>query len=210
MDEKKWKIIAYALAIIGFILLGFYLGRTSVDKKHPETIVKYIKGEKIKDSIPFPVPYEIVKPIDTANIIKQCVKDGIYFDLFPEKTVIEYVEVTKEDTSRILEDWASKRLYKETLFDIDTVGNCVVDLSVQYNRLSLIEYTYTPVTKNVTNNIYKVNLFNPFIGGGLLAIPYKEYLDLGLSVDGGFFIKEKYGIKLQYGYMLNQELANLV
>lgn len=210
MDVNKWKIIAYAFAIVGFILLGFYLGRTTVDKKEPDTIVKYIKGDEIHDSISYPVPYEVIKPADTANIIKQCVKDGIYFDLFPEKTVIEYVEVTKEDTSRILEDWASKRLYKETLFDIDTVGSCVVDFSVQYNRLSLIRYTYTPVIKNVNNNIYKVNLFSPFVGGGLLAIPHKEYLDLGLSIDGGFFIKEKYGLKLQYGYMLNQDRNSII
>lgn len=209
MQINKWKIFAYIVAIIGFMLLGFYIGRATIDVKEPETIIKYEKGETITDSIPYPVPYEVIKPVDTANIIKQCVQDGIYFDLFPEKTVVEYVEVTKEDTLRIIEDWASKRLYKETLFDIDTLGKCIIDLSVQYNRMSLIGYTYTPVSKTITNNIYKVNTFSPFIGGGLLMIPKNDYCNLGFSIDGGFFIKEKYGLKLQYGHILNNERNNI-
>lgn len=210
MNINKWKLIAYIVAIIGFILFGFYLGRATIDLKEPEVIIKYEKGDVIRDSIAYPVPYEVVKPIDTANIIKQCVKDGIYFDLFPEKTVVEFVEVTKEDTLKIIEDWASKRLYKETLFDIDTIGKCTVDLSVQYNRMSLIGYTYTPVSKIVTTNIYNVKNFSPFIGAGLLMIPKTDDWNFGLSIDGGLFIKEKYGLKLQYGYMLNKERNSLI
>ena len=210
MDINKWKIFAYIVAIIGFMLLGFYMGRATIEIKEPETIIKYEKGDQIIDSISYPVPYEVIKPVDTANIIKQCVKDGIYFELFPEKTVVEYVEVTKEDTLKILEDWASKRLYNETLFDIDTLGSCIVDLSVQYNRLSLLGYTYTPISKTVTTNIYKVKLFSPYIGGGLLMLPKEDYWNFGFSVDGGFFIKEKYGLKLQYGYILNKERNNII
>lgn len=210
MNINKWKLIAYIVAIVGFILLGFYLGRATIEIKEPETIIKYEKGEVIRDTIAYPVPYEVIRPIDTANIIRQCVKDGIYFDLFPEKTVVEYIEVTKEDTLRIIEDWASKRLYRETLFDIDTLGKCIIDLTVQYNRMSLIGYTYTPVSKTIMTNMFNVRKFSPFIGAGFLIVPKNDNFNLGISLDGGFFIKEKYGIKLQYGYIPNQEQNRII
>jgi hypothetical protein len=206
---NKWKIAAYIVAIIGILLLGFYLGRTTIKNNIPETIVKYTKGEKITDSIPYPVPVNTIRPIDTANIIMQCVKNGIYYELFPEKTITEYIEITKEDTSKILEDWATKRIYSEKLFDSDTIGSCIVNATVQYNRLSLLEYTYTPVIKQTIINSNKIKLFSPFIGGGFVLIPTKNYINMGLNIDGGFFIKEKYGVKLQYGHMFDIERNNI-
>lgn len=210
MEINKWKIIAYIIAIIGILFLGFYIGRTTVKEKEPITIIKYEKGEEIHDSIPYPEPYEVIKPIDTANIIKDCVKNGIYYELFPEKTVVEYIEITKEDTTRIIEDWATKRLYKETLFDIDTLGTCTIDATVQYNRLSLLEYSYIPITKSVETTLYNVKLFSPFIGGGVIGFPYKGGFDLGFSIDGGFFIKEKFGMKLQYGHVFDVEKHDII
>ena len=57
MNINKWKLIAYIVAIIGFILFGFYLGRATIDVKEPEVIIKYEKGDVIRDSIAYPVPY---------------------------------------------------------------------------------------------------------------------------------------------------------
>lgn len=208
MKETKYKIIALVALVILSIMTGFFIGRSTIEQEHT-TVVKYQKGERVTDSISYPVPVNVTKPIDTANIIKQCVKDGIYSELFPDKTVIEYIEITKEDTSKILEDWATKRYYSEKLFDIDTLGSCTVDVAVQYNRILLLEYSYLPVTKVVTHDIYKTKTFSPFIGGGLIGIPTNGNLMLGLSVDGGVFIKEKYGVKLQYGHMFDLSRYNL-
>ena len=201
MNEKtKRTLICFIISILLCGLLGFYFGRKTIEISMPKTEVKYVKGEKVTDSIPYPEPVEVVKPIDTANIIKQCVKDGIYTELFPEKIVTEYIEVTKDDTTAIIKDWATKRVYSETLFDIDTVGKCVVEASIQYNRLSLLTYDYIPIEKQIAINTNKVKLFSPYIGIGVLVDnDFSEYLNYTPTANAGFFIKEKYGIHLQYG-----------
>ena len=200
MSTNTFKIIVFVLAFVLSILSGFFLGRVTVEKSAPKTEVKYIKGEKITDSIPYPKPIEVVKPIDTANIIKQCVRDGIYSELFPEKTITEYIEITKDDTSAIIKDWATKRLYSETLFDVDTLGKCIVNASVQYNRLSLLSYNYTPIEKQVTITTNKVKFFSPYVGiGVLIDNDFSDYLNYTPTVNAGFFIKEKYGVGLLYG-----------
>lgn len=200
MNTKTCKITIFVLAFALSILSGFFIGRKTVERSLPKTEVKYIKGEKITDSIPYPQPIEVNRPIDTANIIRQCVKDGIYSELFPEKTITEYIEITKDDTSAILMDWATKRLYSETLFDVDTIGKCVVNASVQYNRLSLLSYNYTPIVKQTTITTNKVKFFSPYIGIGVLVDnDFGDYLNYIPTASAGFFIKEKYGIGLLYG-----------
>lgn len=201
MNEKaKRTLVYFIISILLCWLLGFYFGRKTIEISTPKTEVKYVKGEKVTDSIPYPEPIEVVKPIDTANIIKQCVKDGIYTELFPEKTITEYIEITKDDTTAILRDWATKRMYSETLFDIDTVGKCIVNASVQYNRLSLLAYDYTPIEKQITITTNKVNFFSPYIGVGVLVDNvFNDYLNYMPTASLGFFIKEKYGVNLQYG-----------
>ena len=200
MNKNTWKIIAFVLILVLSMFSGFFLGRKTVEKTAPKTEVTYIKGDKITDSIPYPKPVYVMKPVDTANIIKQCVKDGIYSELFPEKAITEYIEITKDDTSAIIKDWATKRLYSETLFDVDTIGKCIVNASVQYNRLSLLSYNYTPIEKQVTITTNKVKFFSPYIGIGVLVDnDFCDYLNYIPTASAGFFIKEKYGIGLLYG-----------
>ena len=204
MDKKMKKTLIYFIAsVLFFGILGFYLGRKSVDINMPKTEVKYIKGEKMTDSVPYPVPIDVIRPIDTANIIKQCVNDGIYTELFPEKTITEYIEITKEDTSAIIIDWGTKRLYSETLFDVDTIGKCVVNASVQYNRLSLLSYNYTPIEKQITITQNNVRYFSPYIGTGVIFDDnFNENINIIPIINAGFFIKEKYGFNLMYGKSL--------
>lgn len=204
--EKRLQIICVVIAIFAFGLIGFYLGRKTIATDKPHTEVVYVKGDKITDSIPYPVPYEVIKPTDTADIIRQCVKDGIYTELFPEKVITEYIEVTKDDTTEIIRDWGTKRLYSEQIFDIDTVGRCTINASVQYNRLTLLSYNYIPVVKQVTTYENRVKLFSPYIGAGfLLDNDISNYMNFIPTVNAGFFIKEKYGVNLQYGKMLKNK-----
>jgi len=195
--EKKIRIICSIITILIFMAIGFYLGRKTVNIESPHTEVIYVKGETIVDSIPYPVPYEIIKPVDTADIIRQCVKDGIYSELFPERIITEHIEIMKEDTSEIILDWGTRRLYSEQIFDIDTVGKCTINASVQYNRLTLLSYNYVPITKTTTIIESRVKLFSPYIGVGFLFD--KDISDYILTANAGFFIKEKYGINFQYG-----------
>ena len=205
-NEKWIQISCVIIGLVVFSIFGFYLGRKTIKTNSPKTEITYVKGNKITDSIPYPVPYEVVKPADTADIIRQCVKDGIYAELFPEKVITEYIEITKEDTAEIIRDWGTKRLYSETVFDIDTVGKCVIDASVQYNRMTLLSYSYVPVTKVTTITEYKVKAFSPYIGAGiLLSNDFSTYMNVIPTINAGFFIKEKYGLNLQYGQMLENK-----
>lgn len=204
--EKKLQIICVIIGILIFSVIGFYLGRKTINSDTPKTEIVYIKGENITDSIPYPVPYEVIKPADTADIIRRCVRDGIYSELFPEKIITEYIEITKDDTTEIIRDWGTKRLYSEQIFDIDTVGQCTINASVQYNRLTLLSYSYIPVTKVTTITNTKVKLFSPYIGAGVLVNnDISDYMNLIPTVSAGFFIKERYGINVQYGKMLKNK-----
>lgn len=202
MSEKKYRLIIFIASLILSIGVGFLIGRSTIKDGETITTIKYIKGEKITDSIPYPVPYNVIKPVDTADVIRKCVKDGIYTELFPEKTNTEYIVITKEDTSAIILDWATKRQYHEVLFDSDTIGKCEIDADVQYNRINLIGYTYIPIQKEVGKVTNKVKFFSPFVGAGLLFTPCKEEKDWILNTNVGFFVKEKYGINIQYNRSL--------
>ena len=204
MNEKIINTILSLLIILGLFGVGFYLGRKTI-KTDTKIVTEYIKSDTIRDTLYYPQPIKIIEPIDTLNIIKQCIKDGIYSELWPEKVITEYIEVTKQDTTKIMKDWATKRLYSETLFQNDSIGSCIVDAEVQYNRMKLIGYNYTPITKQVTETIYKTKLFSPFMGGGYLINPWEEKRNPIITLNGGVFIKEKYGLQIQYMRTLNSK-----
>ena len=198
--EHKQLIVVVVLCLIS-VICGFFLGRLKIKDTKPEIVTEYIQGQTIHDTINKPVPYNVILPIDTAGIIQQCVRDGIYIELFPTKIITEYIEVTREDTSVIMKDWATTRQYAETLFDIDTLGKCDIQAEVQYNRLKYLSYDYTPVIKTVTITETNVKLFSPFIGVGAALNPWRsQTMDPMAGINGGFFIKEKYGLQLQYNH----------
>ena len=198
----NWKeIVAYVVVIIVLLLIGFFVGRkTSEGKVTVET--KYITLPPIHDTVPDPYPVEVKKPIDTASIIQDCVKQGIYSELFPYKKETDTV-YTSRDTAQIVYDWASVRKYKETLFNIDTLGKCEVDISIQYNRLDTMMYTYTPIQKQTTITKEKIRTVSPFIGvGASTSVAPSGEVGKHTSVDleVGLFVKEKYGVGLEYQY----------
>lgn len=203
--EKKnmnWKdIVAYVVIIIILLLIGFFIGRkTTEGKVTVET--KYITLPPIHDTVPDPYPIEVKKPIDTASIIQDCVKKGIYVELFPYKKETDTV-YTSRDTAQIVYDWASVRKYKETLFNIDTLGKCEVDISVQYNRLDTMMYTYTPIQEQTTITKEKIRTVSPFIGVGVstsVAPSGEVGKHTSVDIEAGLFVKEKYGVGLEYQY----------
>ena len=129
--------------------------------------------------------------IQQEHINRYCKDNGM--------TIIkEYVEVEKSDTTTIMKDWATERFYGETLFDIDTLGTCSFKAKVQYNRMRVLSYEYTPYVKKITKTEYNVKLFSPYIGIGTMVNPWDiEKSPMGI-VNAGFFIKEKFGIQAQY------------
>ena len=204
---NKWKIAFYITMAVFFLTLGFFLGRKTIKEPETKIVTEYIKGEKITDTLYYPKPYKVVVPVDTLGIIQQCVKDGIYKELWPEKVVTEYIEVNKADTTAIMQDWVTKRFYTETLFNNDKQGTCTFDAEVQYNRLKIIGYTYSPIVQTVTETKYVTKLFSPFIGVSYLINPWDEIKTTMVQLNGGFYIKEKYGIQAIYqrNFKLNND-----
>ena len=197
MTEQKWKILFYILVILILFGSGFYFGRKTMKVKET-TKIEYIKGDTVRETIIKPVPELVQTPVDTVDIIKQCIKDGLYKELWPERVITEYVEITKEDTTKIMKDWATKRIYDKTLFQNDSIGTFKVKTEIQYNRLQLMDYTFEPIYKEITKTEYKIKTFSPFVGVGYLTNPWDEIRNPIITVNGGFFIKEKYGIQAQY------------
>jgi len=195
--EVKYIIVAVVIVVI--FLLGLYIGRKTV-KVNESVHTEYITLPPVHDSIPIEKPSKQVPP-DTARIIEDCVKKGLYSELFPYKEVTDTV-YTDVDTANILKDWATERFYAESLFDIDTVGKCDIDVQIQYNRLSSLKYTYTPIQKQSNTVIIKEKTFEPFIGGGItIGVDREKKLTEGVALQGGFYVKQKYGVSLQYQYL---------
>ena len=170
------------LAIV-ILFLGVILGRCTSNK---DVEIKYIKGDTIIDSIAYPTPYEVIVT-EYVQLPKQV--DTVYKD--GDTVFIESV-----DTVAIVNDYALKRNYKEVLFDNDTVGYLMVNSSVQYNKMTNMEYKFSPITKRI--ELIKEPLFTPYIIG--------TYNNLGyVGVGGGIYIKD-FGVQLKY--LNNLELSN--
>ena len=190
MKESTWKYLFIGLVALLLFGGGFYLGRSTIKQPKPEVI--YVKGDSITVEKPFPVPVEVIKPADTANVIIACIKSGRYYELFPEKIRDSIIYVTKDDTTAVIRDWATERTYREKMFDIDTVGTATVTAKVQYNRLTWLGSTFTPVVKTIVEP-QPIKKFSPFVGVGITTMP---------SVTGqvGVFFEEKYGFSGVYQY----------
>ena len=161
--------------ILGMIILccGFFLGRCT-DKK---TEVKYIKGDTVIDSIPFPFVVKETIPGEPQWLTK---RDTLWKD----STI--YVKETV-DTLAILADWIKKREYQNVLFDTDTLGKLVIYADVQYNQLQKLKYEFTPIQKNILT--LKKPRIEPFIMAGVQTgwVPSFQagifYKNFGISYD---------------------------
>ena len=186
-----WKTAVIAVAAIALFALGFYLGRARDPEVIVKTEVKYVELPPIHDSIPKPVPYKVIEPVDSMNIIMQAKLSGLLAELFPEKK--DTVYVTQADTAAVLKDWATERRYKETLFDSDTLGRFSFDAAVKYNRLASFDYTFVPIQMQTETTVKSVRKFLPYLGVGF---------DSGMGVlgQGGMFFHQDAGFALQYRY----------
>lgn len=209
MTTEQWKLLFNIIVVILLLTFGFIVGRLTIKIPEPKVVTEYVKGNIIRDTLYYPQPYKVVEPIDTLSIIQQCIKDGIYKELWPERVVTEYVEVevTKEDTTKIMNDWATKRYYSETLFDDDIKGKCVFNAELQYNRMKVIDYEFSPIVKTITETNYIVKKFKPFVGLNFITNPWSEVKNPSVQINGGVIFKDKFGIQAIYqrGFGLNDD-----
>ena len=139
-----------AIVVVAFVV-GFFLGRKTIDVKEK---IEYMKGETIHDSILVPYPVHSEMPELPSLPIK---RDTVYLD-----SLIFIVE--KVDTAEIIKDYITQKTYEFNVFDSDTLGKFDVRQKVGYNKLLSFDYTFTPMTRQITH--FREPVFTPFITGG--------------------------------------------
>ena len=192
VEKNWWKIAVIIIAALALFWGGFYIGRQRDPEVITKTEVKYVELPPIHDSIPKPVPYKVVEPVDSLNIIMEAKMSGLLAELFPNEGK-DTVYVTGKDTTAVLRDWATERRYAETLFDSDTLGRFSFDASVRYNRLASFDYTFVPVQKQTETTVKTSRRYLPYLGGGLAT-------DGSLTAQGGMFFHQDAGFAVQYRY----------
>lgn len=198
MTSEQYKFLFKVIVIIFLFMIGFFFGRKTINIPEPKVEIEYVNGDTVIDTLYYPKPYKVIEPIDTIGIIQQCIKDGVYKELWPEKVITEYVEVTKKDSTKIMQDWSTKRYYSETLFNDDINGKCVFNAELQYNRMRLIDYEFTPITKTITETKYVVKTFKPYVGLSILSNPWVEIKNPSFQINGGVILKDKFGLQALY------------
>lgn len=139
-----------AIVIVAFIV-GFFLGRKTIDVKEKVT---FVKGETIYDTIVINEPTFVEIPSKPKYIYKY---DTIVVDN------IQYIS-EKIDTSAIIQDYILMRTYDFNLFNSPTLGKFDVRQRIGYNKLLSFDYTFTPATKQVTQ--FREPVFTPFVSMG--------------------------------------------
>lgn len=163
-SNNKMKKLLF-ICCIACLVIGFFLGRWSTEVK--ET-VRYVEGKTIRDTITRFVP-------DTVYLAGELKYKYVYV---PD-TIYRDVPVVDRDATiaATIEDWNLNREYRKTLFDNEN-GKLDANLSVQYNELQRLSYSFTPVHKETTS--VKKRVFVPFVSASF-------HTNNAFSVGGGFF-----------------------
>lgn len=177
------------VSVILSLFAGFMIGR-AYSKKIVKTKIEYIKGDVIHDSIPYPIPYVVVKP-SKPNLPTKT--DTVFLDTKP----ITYYIIQKVDTAKIIEEYTLENKYKKTLFNNDSIGKFDISAAVQYNKLKDVNYSFQPIQKVVTRTIVKKPIFTPFVAVGYARLNTKDTVFNIGNFGGGLFIKN-FGVEYKY------------
>ena len=161
-------IVAIAVALVAFLL-----GRASV-KQTNETV--YTKAKTVTGNVHVSLPIKEIQPI--APILP-------YKYMFIDNTKKEVV-----DTTKIISDYIAERTYTLTLFD-NLHGKLDINPTLQYNKLTDMPYTFTPIEKTVYTQ-QKWSFFT--------SLSYNTFNIAGVGV-GAFYNN----IGVNYKYLWNTE-----
>ena len=148
MSKKIVIVTVISLLLLG---IGFYFGRKTTPLK---VVTEYVKGEIIRDTIVIPQPTFVEIPAKPKYIYKH---DTLIIDS------IIYISESI-DTTAILQDYILTRTYEFNVFNLDTLGKFDVKQKIGYNKLLSFDYTFTPITKQITR--LREPLFTPFVSAG--------------------------------------------
>ena len=165
--------------IIAITLIAFFIGRTSV-KQTTETV--YTKGRTVTENVNISLPTKELQPIHPILP---------YRYIFIKNTKSEVV-----DTAKIINDYIAERTYSLTLFD-NLYGKLDISPTIQYNKLTAIPYSFTPIEKTIYRSkprwtFFSTLSYNTFniagVGAGVfyknMGVHYKYLWDTDLNVNG--------------------------
>ena len=88
------------------------------------------------------------------------------------------------------QDYELKRTYKLTAFDNKTQGKLELFPVIQYNKLSALDYNFTPIIERQT--IYKAKAWQPFVSASYSTLNY-------IGIGGEMCIRDRSGTGLRDG-----------
>jgi len=188
MNSKK---IIFSLLLVGIVsgIVGFFIGRSN----EIETTTKWIKGETIHDTVP-------KKKLVTKYVIVPRLLS--YVEKQKDTTIITTNPINKDSAiSETVKDWNLERVYKDYLFESDTLGTLEYNINVQYNRIKSFSYNYTPIYKEVTKE--RKRTFVPYI-----STSYSTFNILGIGL-GTYYHNLGVGAEYQYNYDLQKKGINM-
>lgn len=168
------------------LIIGFFIGRSTIDSEPKK---EYIKGETVTGSVS-PTQFEPIKeeklnkPLLPTKIIEIQYKDTGRIKTITETKYMYQVV----DTAAIIEDYIKKRTYAITAFDNTEQGKLLLYPVVQYNKLTGIDYLFTPMQKQT--NTYLQKTWQAFISASYSTLNY-------VGIGGGIFY-HNLGFEYQY------------
>ena len=159
-DMKKHYF--YLIVLLIAIVVSFFFGRCN---RQTKTVVKYVKGDTITDTIIAPNPTTIEVPKIVYLPTKPIYIDG------------DTILIT--DTIEVIKDYSAIKTYDLKVFDDDVNGKLNITQRLQYNSILDFNYNFTPIQKQTT--IYKKELFTPFVSANYMT-------NNSFGMGGGVFI----------------------
>lgn len=167
-----------ATLTITIAIIAFLLGRATVKQTNQEV---YTKGKTVSVSVPITLPTKEIKPFEPILPYKY---------IFINNTTTEVV-----DTAKIISNYIAEKTYSLTLFD-NLHGKLDIAPTIQYNTLTEIPYTFTPIEKTIFTRqkwtFFSTLSYNTFsiagVGAGLfynnIGVHYTYLWNTKLNVNG--------------------------
>ena len=188
MNSKK---IILSILLVGIVsgIVGFFIGRSNETK----TTIQWIKGETIHDTVP--KNKLVTKYVIVPKLLS-------YVEKKKDTTIITTKPINKDSAiSETVKDWNLERVYKDYLFESDTLGTLEYNINVQYNRIKSFSYNYTPIYKEVAKE--RKRTFIPYI-----STSYSTFNIVGIGL-GTYYHNLGVGAEYQYNYDLQKKGLNL-
>ena len=182
-NKVKEILIAVGLVAIGLgvgILIGYLLIKPDAEPDVRRIVeIKYIKGDTITKTIPYPVPYKVTDSVRVP---------------VPVAT----------DTAALFAVWKDYYLKREYNLDFsnDTLGTFIVNAEVSENKLIYATSTVQPNIRTVTERemIYKHRKWVPWAMIGTSADFGTNKVQVGLDINEKYTIGAS-GIRLDDKYV---------